>query len=161
MTTFNEIIDLSYSTLYQNYKLDNLLKENENLFYKFLSNILLNSINMFNGVINNLSFHQERIINQDTLEETEIYVFDRTLTYKEIYILALGIAIGLYKRELDDVTIYSGHLSAKEFKEVGNAQNLKTRQARLIEMQEELDQEITAYQLHYVTEDGLNYFGGV
>lgn len=160
MTTFKEIVDLAHTTLYQNYKLDNLLRKDEKIFYQFLYSMLLNSTNMFNGVLEDLSFKEISMLNEETLTEEINYEFNRNLSNKEIYILALGLAINVFKRELDDVSIYGNHLSAKEFKEVGNAQNLKARQERLICMQEELDQEITSYQLNSINSSGMGYFGG-
>ncbi|MBQ0111624.1 MAG: hypothetical protein KBT03_00675 [Bacteroidales bacterium] len=162
-TSFNEISDLAYSTLFINYKLDNLLKADEKVFYKFLSGMVLNSASMFNGALDNLAFHEEKIFNKDTFEEDTVYVFDRELSGKEKYILALGVSISLYKRELDDVVVYRGKVTTKEFRDISNSSMLKARQERLGAMQEEFDQEITALQLNSIGTNGMDFFsnGGV
>lgn len=149
-TSFKEIVDLAYSTLFINYKLDNLFQKDEDVFYDFLYGMLQNSLTMFNGALKDLSFHSNGTY----------YIFDRELSYKEKYILALGISIGIYKRELDDIVVYRGKLSTKEFRDISNSSMLKARQERLSAMQEEFDQEITALQLNMMGIDGMEFFYG-
>lgn len=159
-TDFKEICDLAYSTLFINYKLDNLLKVDEEVFYSFLSGMVRNSASMFNGALGDLSFQEQDILNEETLEEQTRYVFNRKLTSKEIYILALGVSIGLYKRELDDIIVYRGKITTKEFRDISNSSMLKARQERLSAMQEEFDQEVTAYQLNAISMNGMDFFNG-
>lgn len=155
--TFRNVIDRAYTTLFTNYKVDNLLKMDEASYTGFLSNFLVNSIDMFNGCLDDLSYHEETTELDDGSTKIE-YVFDKELTSKEVYILSLGIAMGIYKKEMDDVTQYRLHMSNKEFKAYSEASNLQKRLERYGAMQEELDEEITQYQLNNI--DKLPFFGG-
>lgn len=158
-TNFKEIIDLAYSTLFINYKLDNLFNKDEQVFYEFLSGMLQNSINMFNGALQDLTYQ----ITEEEIDGVIVkdYIFDRVLSYKEKYILALGVSIGIYKRELDDIVVYRGKLSTKEFRDISNSSMLKARQERLSAMQEEFDQEIISLQLNSIDINGIQFYGGV
>lgn len=155
--TFNDVANRAYTTLFKDYKLDNLLKLDESAFYAFLSGFLINSIDMFDGCFNDLSYHIETELDQDTLEEKIIYVFDNDLTSKEVYILSLGVAMGLYKQQMDDVTQYKLHLSSKDFKSYSEQQNLQRRLERYGAMEEELSEQIMAYHLNNF--DKLPFFG--
>ena len=86
------------------------------------------------------------------------YIFDNELTSKEIYILSLGVALGWYKKQLDDVTQFRLHLSNKDFKSYSEQQNLQRRLERLGAMEEDLSEEITKYQIANL--DKLPYFNG-
>lgn len=161
--TFNDIADRAYTTLFTDYKLDNLLKKDESAFYSFLSGFLVNSIDIFDGCLNDLSYHSEIIenFNEETGEittKTE-YVFNSDLSSKEIYILSLGVAMGLYRKELDDTTQYKLHLNSKNFKSYSEQQNLQRRLERYGALEEELSQNIQAYQLSNF--ETLPFFGEV
>lgn len=161
-TTFKEILDRVYVTLFKDYKLDNLKKIDEEAFYTFLGGFLVNSIDMFDGCLDNLDYskvEKEIEIDEYTTETVECYEFNRQLTSKEIYILSLGVAIGWYKMQLDDVTQYELHLSSKNFKSYSEQANLAKRLERLNVMDETLGKEITNYQLNNL--DQLPFFGGV
>ena len=114
-TTFKDILDRVYVTLFKDYKLDNLKKIDEQAFYTFLGGFLVNSIDMFDGCLGNLEYIEKDIeIGEGVVVKT--YEFTRELSSKEQYILSLGVAIGWYKMHLDDVTQYELHLSSKNFK---------------------------------------------
>ena len=115
---------------------------------------------MFDGVLNDLSYHAEtRVIEKNNKFVTVTdYVFDNELTSKEVYILSLGVALGWYKKQLDDVTQYKLHLSNKDFKSYSEQQNLQRRLERLGAMEEDLSEEIQKYQINNL--DKLPYFGG-
>lgn len=160
--TFNDIADRAYTTLFTDYKLDNLLKKDESAFYSFLSGFLVNSIDIFDGCLKNLSYHEEEVYkidpNTNRQYKTIEYVFDEDLDSKEVYILSLGVAMGLYRKELDDVTQYRLHLVSKNFKAHSEQQNLQRRLERYGALEEELSNNIQQYQLAHF--DSLPFFGG-
>ena len=160
MVTFKNILDRAYTTLFTDYKLDKLVQVDEQAFYDFLGGFLVNSTDIFDSCLTNLSYHEEtRVIEKDNkLVTVTDYVFDNELTSKEIYILSLGVALGWYKKQLDDVTQYKLHLSNKDFKSYSEQQNLQRRLERLGAMEEDLSEEIQKYQIANL--DKLPYFGG-
>lgn len=155
--TFKDVLDRCYTTLFTDYKLDNLIKMDEQAFYTFLGGFLVNSIDMFDGCLTDLSYHQETETDEDG-NEIVIYVFDNELTSKEVYILCLGVSLGWYKKAMDDVTQFKLHLSTKNFKSYSEQQNLQRRLERLGAMEEELSEAIQQYQLNNL--DKLPFFGG-
>ena len=159
--TFKNVLDKAYTTLFTDYKLDNLIKMDEQAFYTFLTGFLVNSADMFDGALIDLSYHEEttEVEQEDgTKVETTEYVFDKDLSSKEVYILSLGVALGWYKKAMDDVTQFKPHLSGKDFKSFSESQNLSKRLERLGAMEEELSENIQAYQLNNI--DRLPFFGG-
>ena len=155
--TFKDVLDRCYTTLFTDYKLDNLIKIDEQAFYTFLGGFLVNSIDMFDGCLTDLSYHEETETDEEG-NETTIYVFDNELTSKEVYILCLGVSLGWYKKSMDDVTQFKLHLSTKNFKSYSEQQNLQRRLERLGAMEEELSEAIQQYQLNNL--DKLPFFGG-
>ena len=155
--TFKDVLDRCYTTLFTDYKLDNLIKIDEQAFYTFLSGFLVNSIDMFDGCLTDLSYHREIEIDKDG-NEIVSYVFDNELTSKEVYILCLGVSLGWYKKAMDDVTQFKLHLSTKNFKSYSEQQNLQRRLERLGAMEEEFSEAIQQYQLNNL--DKLPFFGG-
>ena len=160
MVTFKNILDRVYTTLFTDYKLDKLIQVDEQAFYDFLGGFLVNAVDYFDGCLNDLSYHAvEDTIEKDGELITVInYVFDNELTSKEIYILSLGVALGWYKKQLDDVTQFKLHLSNKDFKSYSEQQNLQRRLERLGAMEEDFSEEIQKYQITNL--DKLPYFGG-
>ena len=114
---------------------------------------------MFDGCLSDLSYHSvSRVIEKDNKFITvNDYVFDNELTSKEIYILSLGVALGWYKKQLDDVTQFKLHLSNKDFKSYSEQQNLQRRLERLGAMEEDFSEEIQKYQITNLNK--LPYFG--
>ena len=160
MVTFKNILDRVYTTLFTDYKLDNLIQVDEQAFYDFLGGFLVNSIDMFDGCLSDLSYHEiEETIEKDgALVTVTNYAFDNELTSKEIYILSLGVALGWYRKQLDDVTQFKLHLSNKDFKSYSEQQNLQRRLERLVAMEEDFSEEVQKYQITNLHK--LPYFGG-
>jgi hypothetical protein len=158
--TFKDILDRAYTTLFTDYKLDKLVEIDEQAFYTYLGGFLANATDYFDGCLSDLSYHPitETIEKDNQLVEVKNYVFDNDLSSKEQYILSLGVALGWYKKQLDDVTQFKLHLSNKDFKSYSEQQNLQRRLERLGAMEEELSEEIIKYQLNNI--DKLPYFGG-
>jgi hypothetical protein len=160
MVTFKNILDRVYRTLFTDYKLDKLVETDEQAFYDYLGGFLVNATDYFDSCFTDLSYHPvTEVIEKDNQFVTVTnYVFDNELTSKEQYILSLGVALGWYKKQLDDVTQFRLHLSNKDFKSYSEQQNLQRRLERLGAMEEDLSEEITKYQLANL--DKLPYFGG-
>lgn len=160
MVTFKDILDRAYVTLFTDYKLDKIAEVDEQAFYTYLGGFLCNAVDYFDGCFTDLSYHPvTEVIEKDNQFVTVTnYVFDNELTSKEQYILSLGVALGWYKKQLDDVTQFRLHLSNKDFKSYSEQQNLQRRLERLGAMEEDLSEEITKYQLANL--DKLPYFGG-
>ena len=155
--TFKDVLNRAYTTLFTDYKLDNLIKMDEQAFYTSLGGFLCNSIDIFDGTLTDLSYHSEVIKDENGNDNIE-YVFDADLSSQEVYILCLGVALGWYKKALDDVTQFKLHLSSKSFKAYSEQANISKRLERLGAMEEELSEAITAYQLNNF--DKLPFFGG-
>lgn len=160
MTTFKNIIDRAYGTSIGDYRLDMLIKKDPDIFYEWMAGFVENSIDMFDGCLESLSYHiDEKTIEKDgKLVTVKEYIFDKDLNSKQQYILMLGVVLGWYRKDLDDVITYKAKLSSKDFKELANASHLKTRQDRLGAMEETLSEAITSYQINNI--EKLPYFGG-
>ena len=156
MTTFYNVIDRA-TYLWSDYRLDNLYKRDESAYYGYMEGFLLNSIDMFSGCLTDLSY-TETTITEDDGEIITINVFDNTLSSKEVYILALGIAISWMEKNLRDIEQMNLHLATREFKSYSESANLKTKQETLNRMMEDYDNKITEYQLMNLTK--LSYFKG-
>ena len=151
MTTFNNVIDRAMF-LQQDYRLDKLYVNDNESFTMFITQFLLNSIDTFDGVLDSLSYHSE------VIDDNTIYVFDRELTSKEIYILALGISIEWMSNNLLDITQMNLHLSTRDFKAFSEANNLQRKSEVLNTMRENYYKNITDYQLSDISK--LPFFGG-
>ena len=151
MTTFNNVIDRAMF-LQQDYRLDKLYVNDNASFTMFITQFLLNSIDTFDGVLDSLSYHSE------VIDDNTIYVFDKDLTSKEIYILALGISIEWMSNNLLDITQMNLHLSTRDFKAFSEANNLQRKLEVLNTMRENYYKNITDYQLNNIS--SLPFFGG-
>lgn len=151
MTTFNNVIDRAMF-LQQDYRLDKLYVNDNKSFTMFITQFLLNSIDTFDGVLDSLSYHSE------VIDDNTIYIFDRELTSKEIYILALGISIEWMSNNLLDITQMNLHLSTRDFKAFSEANNLQRKSEVLNAMRENYYKNITDYQLNNIS--SLPFFGG-
>lgn len=156
MTTFHNVIDRA-TYLWSDYRLDNLYKRDESAYYGYMEGFLLNSIDMFSGSLTDLSYTEDTITEDDG-EIITVNVFDNTLSSKEVYILALGIAISWMEKNLRDIEQMNLHLATREFKSYSESANLKTKQETLNRMMEDYDNKITEYQLMNLTK--LSYFKG-
>ena len=114
-TTFKDILDRAYTTLFTDYKLDELAKIDEQAFYDFLGGMLVNACDIFDGCLSDLSYHIEQTteIKNDEIVTVNNYVFDNDLTSKEQYLLALGVALFWYRKQLDDVTQFRDRKSTR------------------------------------------------
>lgn len=150
-TPFVDVITRMHTTLRTDYRMDKLYSENPSIFLEYMVGFLQNSIDMFDGALENLSYHtidKEIKDENDVVIDTEtLYYFDRKLSSKEIYILALGVSLGIYRKDIDDVSEYSLHLTSKEFKAYSEANNLSKRLDRYNAMKEEFYDNINSYQL--------------
>ena len=156
MTNFRDVIDRA-TYLWTDYRLDNLYQKDEGVFYLYMEGLLLNSIDMFSGCLTDLSYTEETTT-QDDGETITQKAFVNTLSSKEIYILALGIAISWMEKNNLDILQINLKLNVREFKAHSEANNLKVKQETLNRMMEDYDNKITEYQLNDLTK--LSYFNG-
>lgn len=156
MVTFKNVLDRCATTLWNDYKLNNLYNVNKIDFYEFLSGFLENSCDMFNGCLSSLAYHYETVVIDG--DSMEMGVFDEELSSKEIYILCLGVCIGWFNYHILDVTQFQLHLSNREFKAYSEANNLKVKQETYNTLFENFNKEIMEYQMKNF--DKLTYFGG-
>jgi len=157
MTKFRDVIDRA-STLWRDYRLDNLYRTDETDYYNFLEGFMLNSIDEFDGCLQSLAYEE---ITETDLENviTTQYAFTNTLTSKEVYILALGIAIAWMENNMLDITQMNLHLSSKEFRTYSEANGIKQKSEVLDKMREEYSRNVTTYQLKNLS--SIPFFGGV
>lgn len=156
-TTFKDILDRAASTLWKDYKLDNLYKVDQKVFYGFLSNFLVNSCDMFDGCLTSLDYHVEMVTLPNGNQE-EMYVFNNELNSKEIYILALGVCLGWFNMHILDVTQFETHLQGRDFKSYSEAKSLSVKTATYNSLNEEFTRQITKYELSNLNK--LPFFGG-
>ena len=155
-TSFESVLDRSL-TLFKDYRLDNLFSTNTDVFYEFLRGFLLNSVDMFDGCLSDLSYTS--VEEEIDGEIKTVYYFNETLSSKEIYILCLGLAIAWYNNDMMDVTQMRLHLNTRDFKTYSEQANLKQRSEVLNKMREDLSKNITEYQLNNLSK--IPFFGGV
>lgn len=157
MTKFRYVIDRA-TTLWKDYRLDNLYKTDETAYYNFLEGFMLNSIDMFDGCLQDLSYEEITEVEDDGEIVTQ-YAFINTLTSKEIYILALGVSIAWMENNMLDITQMNLHLSTREFKTYSEANGIKQKSEVLDKMREEHNRNISNYQLKNLS--SLSFFSGV
>jgi hypothetical protein len=154
-TPFSTIYD-RFIAMVKDYRLDALYVKDKDSFYEFLKGFLLNSIDMFDGALQDLTYISQTETNNNV--ESTVYYFNNTLTSKEIYILCLGVMIAWYQNDLNDVTQFRLHLNVKDFKTYSEQANLKQRSEVLDKMREDLSKHIIEYQLKNLT--SLPFFDG-
>ena len=153
-TSFEAVYDRA-TTLWTDYRLDNLYKNGKESFMKLLKGFLLNSIDEFDQCLVDLKWSEEQISNENedgTVTTITKYSFDNDLSSKEIRILALGMCIAWFEKDKNDVTQFRLHLSNKDYKTFSESQNIKQRQEVLEKMREEHDRNINEYLTQHITE---------
>lgn len=146
MTSFETVIDRS-TILFQDYRLDNLYKNDKKSFMVFMTGLLLNSIDDFStSCLTDLSYHEE-IELDDNLNEVKKYYFDNDLSNKEISILAKGIAIHWMNRNVLDIEQINLKPNTREFKSYSEANNLQRKQETLDKLKEEYSRMIEEYMI--------------
>lgn len=146
-TPFEQIYDRATS-LWTDYRLDNLYSSNQESFKLLLKGFLLNSIDEFDSCLTDLSWSEnsETTENADGTTTTKVsYSFDNDLSSKEIRILALGMCIAWFEKDLHDVTQFRLHLNVKDYRAMSEQANIKQRQEILDRMREEHDRNINEY----------------
>ena len=162
-TNFEVIYD-RFLLIINDYHLNNLAKTNYSAFLKFLKGLLVNSIDLFNGVLTDLSYEEvdvPQVVTTDSGEEQVIYVketrFINQLSSKEISILAMICAYRWMENKVLDVTQFELHLDSKSFSVKSEQANLKQKEAVLNDMREKYMHEILEYQNSNI--EKLPFFG--
>lgn len=163
-TNFEVIYD-RFLLIINDYHLNNLAKTNYSAFLKFLKGLLVNSIDLFNGVLTDLSYEEvdvPQVVTTDSGEEQVIHVtetrFVNQLSSKEISILAMICAYRWMENKVLDVTQFELHLDSKSFSVKSEQANLKQKEAVLNDMREKYMHEIVEYQNENI--EKLPFFGG-
>ncbi len=165
MGTSFEVIYDRFLLIIEDYRLDNLAKTNYSAFLKFLKGLLINSIDLFDGVLTDLSYseiEETHTVTLDSGETKEITTttpyFNNTLSSKEISILAMICAYCWMERQVLDVRQFQLHLDSKAFSVKSEQANLKQKEIVLNDMREKYKHEISEYQNQNI--DKLPFFGG-
>lgn len=154
-TPFENIYDRFLMKI-QDWKLDKLAIVSKVDFYIFLKGLLINSIDLFNGCLTDLSY-EDKTETVDGIQVTNTY-FVQTLTSKEQSILSTIVMYSWMEREVNDVRQFSLHLSTRDFEVKSEQANLKQKVAYLNIIGEKYAQEITEYQLQNLNK--IPFFGG-
>lgn len=163
-TNFEEVYD-RFLLIIEDYHLDNLAKTNYSAFLNFLKGLLVNSIDLFDGVLTDLSYEdveETQIVTLDDGTESTIITknpyFVNKLSSKEISILAMICAYCWMERKVLDVRQFELHLDSKSFSVKSEQANLKQKEAVLNDMREKYKHEILEYQNQNI--DKIPFFGG-
>ena len=166
MTDALDIYDRAMVVI-QDYRLDGLYNRDYNSFLLFMKGLLRNSIDLFNGCLNDLSYtdiEEEETIktddNQDEVVKITHTYFNKDLTFKEQSILAMIVVYQWFEREVQDVKQFSNHLNTRDFKTESSYMNFKQKNEYLDKLREVYLQEINNYQIENM--DALvNEIGGL
>lgn len=152
MTDWELVYDRALIVI-KDYKLDNLYNKDYDAFLLFMKGLLTTSVDLFNGCLTDLSYHDEtliveRMIEDELVEVEEIHTYFNTdLSSKEISILSMIVVHQWMQREVNDVAQFSNHLSTRDFKNESSYLNLKQKVERLDKLREVYLQEINNYQI--------------
>lgn len=163
-TDFEKVYD-RFLMVINDYHLNNLAKTNYSAFLKFLEGLLINSIDLFNGVLTDLSYEKvdvEEIVTMDNGEEKTVVTqktrFVNQLSSKEISILAMICVYCWMENKVLDVTQFELHLDTKSFTVKSEQANLKQKESVLNDIREKYMHEIVEYQNQNI--EKLPFFGG-
>lgn len=157
MTNVKTVYDMALTTI-QDYKLE---RTNQEALLEFLRGKLISGIPEFSGCLDSLEIHKEDVTtvdengNSNTQEE---WLFSRDLSQDEISILAKIIVYKWFLQQHQDVRILMPHLTIKEFKQTDISNGLKQRSEYLDKLKEDINFDITQYQLKNLSK--LKFFGG-
>lgn len=157
-TRFEEIYDLAMIVI-EDYKLNNIYKQDSKVFFNFMRGLLTLGIPDFKGCLTDLSFHKYEI--QPLLENespVEVYEFDNELSLEEKSILSKIIVYNWFKSKVQDVRQFQLHLNTRDFQIKSEQANLKQKSEFLDKIKEDYLQEISNYQAIHL--DKLPFFGG-
>ncbi len=143
-TTFSSVYDL-FMQYVTDYKLINLYNSSVPNFETYLSSWLYSSITDFKNCNQSLAYGAGS--------------FTEDLTQENIKILALLMKKYWLIKEIDDIKQMNLHVQDRDFKIYAEANNMNSKQARLILEQENLSQILVDYGLDVV--DWASWFNGV
>lgn len=150
-TTFVEIYEDWMLPVINNYKLDNLYKIDKNVLFEFLRVFLKNGLSDFDSVTP-LTYHKETVIDEDTNEEYDIYVFDNELDNDEKKIIS-EIAVSLYwKRQIQDIKARMPYMNQREFKKEATAPIMKQNDLWYNNLVSEYVADIANYNLKHLSQ---------
>lgn len=155
MTTFIEIYEDWMLPIINDYRIDNLYKQDKKeILYEYLRGFLINGLSDFD-CIKPLTYHKE-VIQNSKGEDEEVYVFDYELDSDEKKIIS-EIAVSKYfKRVIQDVKARMPYMSQREFKKEATAPVMKENDKWYDQLVSEYMQDISNYNIKHIKE--LDYW---
>ena len=150
MTPFSNIYDRAL-VLIQDYKLDSLANKDYASFLLFMKGLLENSIDLFNGTLNDLTWTDSEEVETDAdgvVTVIDDSCFNADLTSKEQSIIAMIVVYNWFLREAQDVRQFENHLKTRDFQTYSEANNLKQKSEYIDKLREKYLYEIQQYQLN-------------
>ena len=150
MTPFSNIYDRAL-VLIQDYKLDSLANKDYASFLLFMKGLLENSIDLFNGTLNDLTWTDSEEVEEDAdgvVTVIDDSYFNADLTSKEQSIIAMIVVYNWFLREAQDVRQFENHLKTRDFQTYSEANNLKQKSEYIDKLREKYLYEIQQYQLN-------------
>lgn len=134
-TSFSDIFD-EFMLFQDDYRLITLFQTSPENFTTYLTGWLIPSVSDF-----------ERYCDQDLSYNLVLKTFNSVLTKKNVIALAKFVKQYWLQRTVDDVTQMQAKIQT-DFKTFSEAQNYKTKQDRLIQVNEEISQLLIDYSLN-------------
>lgn len=129
-TDFGEIFDLFMGSI-TDYRLTTLFNSSQDDFKTYLSGWLIPAIGEFTTCDQSLAYTDD--------------AFSETLSQKNINILMLLMKRRWLEKEVDSISGMTNFIQDKDFKTHSANQNMIAKQARLIQMKEEVSQKLVEY----------------
>ena len=137
-TAFDEIID-EVMIVINDYKLDNLIIDDEEAFIKVLDGYVVMGLPLFKTCLKSLEY---------TLDyDNNIREFKEELNMYEKNIIAKLAVIEWYRDNLQDVLEFKEALRDVDFNKYSTGQNLRPRQEYIKQLRTDIKQDMTDYEL--------------
>lgn len=153
MTPWDKIYDQALSVI-RDYRIDNLARTDEDAFYLYMESLLKVGLPEFYGCLHSLDYEL-----QIDIDNKKKWNFKEDLDRFEIGILAKIIVLKWSQSKIQDVVAFEGKIPLRDFKAVETSTMLKQKYEYVDRLQEDIDNDITRYQLEHISE--LPFFGGV
>ena len=132
-TSFTEVYDI-FMGMQDDYRLINLFQSSPENFTTYLTGWMIPAVKDF-----------LQVCDQDLSYNLVTKRFNQTLTIENIVVLAQIIKKYWLNRTIDDITQMNAKIQDKDFTFYSEAQNYATKQARYVEMKEEISSILNRY----------------
>lgn len=148
-TPFNNIFEI-FRMMTESYKLDIVLKEDEEVFYEILKNFLIIGLPEFKDCLQSLEYEAvEEVVDEETVTR---YYFIETLDDDVEMIISKIMTARWFRRNVQDLTSLQDSLSKREFAKFSMAESLKQKSAYLNDMISEYKADIKNYNFEHLDE---------